>query len=200
MAFEGGSICYNIPYYRDYPIDRSIVAWQYVDRLVGRYFEEFGIVIHREFFGVLTGTLVPPCIAIATGILEGLLAAAQGVRAVAIGFAETGCRAQDIATLRSIPKLAKRYFDAFGFGTMHVGAVFNQYMAAFPLMNSKARELIVGSATTAKLGGATRILTKTAVEAVKIPSLADNMEGIALNLQGFGEAGESRYRRGRGCR
>lgn len=188
MAFEGGSICYNIPYYREYPLDRSITAWQYIDRLVGRYFDDYGLVIHREFFGVLTGTLVPPCIAIATGILECLLAAGQGVRAVAVGFAETGCRAQDVAALRSIPGLVKRYLDGYGFSGVHVGAIFNQYMAAFPLVNSKARDLIVGSGTTAKLGGATRILTKTAVEAVKIPSLADNLEGVALNLQGFGEA------------
>lgn len=189
-AYEGGSICYNIPYYPDYPIEASIPVWQYVDRLCGRYFEEFGIVIHREFFGVLTGTLVPPSIAIATGIAEAILAAQQGVRAVAIGFAETGARYQDVATLRIIRKVSQRYLKSFGFDKVQVGAIFNQYMAAFPLQLDKARSLIEGSGTTAQLGRATRMLTKTAVEAIKIPNLADNLEGIALNIKGIRAAEE----------
>lgn len=190
-AFEGGAICYNIPYYRDYPLERAIPAWQYVDRLAGRYHDDFGVVVHREFFGVLTGTLVPPAIAIATGVLESLLAARQGVKAVAIGFAETGCRFQDIAALRSIQPLARKYLDAYGYTKVAVGAIFNQYMAAFPLVQSKARDLITASAATAKLGRATRMLTKTAVEAIKIPSLADNLEGLALNHRGIEEGSNS---------
>ena len=47
-SFEGGAICYNIPYYRDYPLNESIEAWQYVDRLTGWYHEKFGIVLAIE--------------------------------------------------------------------------------------------------------------------------------------------------------
>ena len=36
-AFEGGAICYNIPYYSDYQLAHSIPVWQYVDRLTGLY-------------------------------------------------------------------------------------------------------------------------------------------------------------------
>lgn len=187
-AFEGGSICYNMPYFRDYPLENSIRKWQYVDRLCGIYYEKFNIVIHREFFGVLTGTLISPCIAVATGILEALLAAEQGVKCVALGFAETGSRAQDMATIHCIKKMAREYLDNFGYKDVIVSAIFNQYMAAFPLMLDKAKELIIGSAETSRLAGATRILTKTAVEAFKIPTMADNIEGLTLNHKGVNNA------------
>jgi methylaspartate mutase epsilon subunit len=59
--FEGGGVSYNIPYARDIPLDLSIYHWQYVDRLCGAYAEN-NIIINREMFGPLTGTLVPPCI------------------------------------------------------------------------------------------------------------------------------------------
>src|SRR5205814_4761912 len=73
-AFEGGAICYNIPYYKDYPLAESIARWQYVDRLTGRYHSRFGIALDREFFGTLTGTLIAPSIAIASDLLESVLA------------------------------------------------------------------------------------------------------------------------------
>ncbi|MBM3546841.1 MAG: methylaspartate mutase subunit E [Alphaproteobacteria bacterium] len=187
-GFEGGAICYNIPYYKDYPLAEAIARWRYVDRLTARYHDAFGLTLHREFFGVLTGTLVPPCIAIATGVLESVLAAQQGVRAVAIGYAEQGCRAQDVAALRMIPKLAKRILANFGFASVAVGAVFHQYMAAFPAQPGKARQLIRASGTSARLGKATRLLTKTAAEAIRIPSLNDNIEGLSLTLAGIADA------------
>ncbi len=187
-AFEGGGICYNMPYFRDYPLEDSIRKWQYVDRLCGQYYEKYNITLHREFFGVLTGTLVPPCIAVATGILEALLAAEQGVKCVALGFAETGSRYQDIATIHCIKKHARQYLDEFGYKDVMVSAIFNQYMAAFPLMLDKAKELIIGSAETSSLAGSTRILTKTAVEAFKIPTMADNIEGLSLNHKGVKNA------------
>lgn len=56
--FEGGGISYNIPYAKSVSVERSLLDWQYVDRLCGIYAEN-GIIINREMFGPLTGTLVP---------------------------------------------------------------------------------------------------------------------------------------------
>jgi hypothetical protein len=36
-AFEGGELSYNLPYFRDYPIEHSVRRWRYVDQLAGRY-------------------------------------------------------------------------------------------------------------------------------------------------------------------
>src|SRR5690554_1629640 len=65
---EGGGISYNIPYAKNISLADSIYYWQYCDRLVG-FYEEQGIHINREPFGPLTGTLVPPSIAITIGII-----------------------------------------------------------------------------------------------------------------------------------
>lgn len=189
-AYEGGPICYNIPYYRDYPLATSIQRWQYVDRLIGLYEQEYGVRIEREYFGVLTGTLIPPSLAIATGVLESLLALAQGVRCVGIGWAEQGCRRQDIAVIRAIPKVAREIFDRLGYANVAVHTCFHQYMAAFPELPTKAEELIYQSAITGTMAGAPRIITKTPVEAFKIPSLSDNLAGLALSIRGAAQAEE----------
>ena len=184
-AFEGGAICYNIPYYNDYQLTESIPVWQYVDRLTGLYYERFGIVLDREFFGVLTATLIPPCLAIATGILESLLAVQQGVRCVSIGYAEQGNRIQDVAAIRTINKVAPDIIQNAGFDGIQVNSIFHQYMAAFPPLPHLAEEMIKESAVTAALSGATRMLTKTPVEAYKIPTMRDNIEGLLLNFSGI---------------
>lgn len=58
-SYEGGGISYNLPYCKNVPLERTILDWQYVDRLTGLY-EENGVSINREPYGPLTGTLVPP--------------------------------------------------------------------------------------------------------------------------------------------
>jgi methylaspartate mutase epsilon subunit len=184
-AFEGGAICYNIPYYRDYPLSESIFNWQYVDYLTGLYQKKFDIVLDREFFGVLTGTLIPPSIAIVTDILEALLAINQGVKCVSLGYAEQGNRIQDIAAIRSLRNLATKIIHNLGHHDVQINTVFHQYMAAFPQDISKAEELISESATTANLSGATRILTKSPIEAFSIPTLKENLRGITLTMQGI---------------
>ncbi|MCA1635268.1 MAG: hypothetical protein LC802_16650 [Acidobacteria bacterium] len=148
-SFEGGAICYNLPYYKDYPVDESIRAWQYVDRLTGLYHELFGIKLDREFFGTLTATLIPPSIAIAVDILEAILAVRQGVKCVSLGYAEQGNR---------------------------------------PESQQNAERLIHQSAASAALSGATRVIIKTAAEAIKIPTMEDNVHAIGLVMRGTSEA------------
>jgi len=183
-SFEGGAICYNIPYYKDYPLDQSIKVWQYVDRLTGLYDERFGIRLDREFFGTLTATLIPPSLAIVVNILEAILAIRQGVRCVSLGYAEQGHRIQDIAAMRMLRCLAEEIIRRLGYRDVQVNTVFQQYMAAFPESQTRAEELIHQSAITASLSGATRTIVKTPAEASGIPVLADNLRGISLAMSG----------------
>jgi methylaspartate mutase epsilon subunit len=183
-SFEGGAICYNIPYYKDYPLDESIRRWQYVDRLTGLYFERYGIRLDREFFGTLTATLIPPSLAIATNILETLLAIQQGVKCVSLGYAEQGNRIQDVAAIRILGQMAEETVRNLGYKDIQINTVFQQYMAAFPDVPSRAEQLIYQSAVTASLSGATRVIIKTPAEAYKIPVLADNLHGLNLVMMG----------------
>jgi methylaspartate mutase epsilon subunit len=187
-SFEGGPISYNLPYFKAYPVDEAIRHWQYVDRLTGLYHDEYGIVLDREFFGPLTGTLVPPCVAIAVGILEAVLAVQQGVRCVSVGYGEGGHRVQDIAAVRLLRSLTHEILRNMGYAHVQVNTVFHQYMAAFPNDHRRAAELIFHSAVTAKLANVTRIINKTAVEALRIPSLEDNLGGIDLVRRGIAAA------------
>src|SRR6185503_2122937 len=189
-SFEGGAICYNIPYYKDYPLAESIRNWQYVDYLTGLYHKLFGIVLDREFFGTLTATLIPPCIAIVTNIIETLLAVRQGVKCVSLGYAEQGHRAQDIAAIRMMSKMASEILGHMGYRDVQLNTVFYQYMAAFPPTQDRADELIRNSAITAARSGATRMIGKTPVEAFRIPTLTDNITGIELINSGIATAAE----------
>jgi methylaspartate mutase epsilon subunit len=187
-SFEGGAICYNIPYYRDYPLDQSIKAWQYVDRLTGLYHEKFGIVLDREFFGTLTATLIPPCLAIVVNVIQAVLAVKQGVKSVSLGYAEQGNRLQDVAAIRVLGRVADRVLKNLGHKDVAVSTVFHQYMAAFPETQQRSRELIYNSAITAVLSGATRVIVKTCVESLRIPTVADNADAINLVRTGVADA------------
>lgn len=187
-AFEGGAICYNIPYYRDYPLDESIKAWQYVDRLTGWYHEKFGIVLDREFFGTLTATLIPPCLAIVVNVIQAVLAVKQGVKSVSLGYAEQGNRIQDVAAIRVLARVADRVLKNLGYKDVAISTVFHQYMAAFPETQKRSRELIYNSAITAALSGSTRVIVKTCVESVRIPTVADNADAINLVRTGVADA------------
>lgn len=187
-AFEGGPICYNIPYHKDLPLSCSIARWKYVDRLTGTYSDRYGIRIDREFFGVLTATLIPPCIAIAIDVIEMLLAVGSGVRSVSLGYAEQGNRTQDVAAVRVLRMVAEWLLRQLGHSDVDVFTVFHQYMAAFPADRGRSAQLIRASAGTAALAGATRLLVKTAVEGTGIPTLDENLDGMSNVLLGIREA------------
>jgi methylaspartate mutase epsilon subunit len=189
-SFEGGAICYNIPYYKDYPLAESIRKWQYVDYLTGLYHKLFGVVLDREFFGTLTATLIPPCIAIVTNILETLLAVRQGVKCISLGYAEQGHRSQDIAAIRMMGEMTSEILGNMGYKDVQLNTVFHQYMAAFPPTQDRADELIRNSAITAARSGATRMIGKTPVEAFRIPTLTDNIMGIELIHSGLATASD----------
>ncbi|MBV9447531.1 MAG: cobalamin-dependent protein [Streptosporangiaceae bacterium] len=179
-AFEGGALSYNLPYFSDYPVREALERWQYVDRLAGHYHAEHGITIDREFFGVLTACLVPPCIAVAVNVFEALLAAEAGVKSVTLGYAEQGNRAQDLAAVRVMRAVTQSYLAVRGLTDVSVEVVWHQYMGPFPRSATKAWELLVGSAVTAARSEAVRLMLKTDVEAVRIPDVRDN--GAALVL------------------
>ncbi|PKM43529.1 MAG: methylaspartate mutase subunit E [Firmicutes bacterium HGW-Firmicutes-8] len=181
-AFEGGGISYNIPYAKDVPLSRSISDWQYVDRLIG-FYEENGVSINREPFGPLTGTLVPPSISNAVGIIEALLAAEQGVKSISLGYGQCGNLIQDIAALRSLKEQAEEYMTRFGYGTAVITTVFHQWMGGFPQDESKAYGVISWGAATAALAKATKVIVKTPHEAIGIPTKEANAAGIQTTKQ-----------------
>ncbi len=181
-AFEGGGISYNIPYTKNVPLEVSLRNWQYVDRLIGLY-EDAGIRINREPFGPLSGTLVPPCISHAVGIIEGLLALEQGVRSISLGYGQCGNLYQDVAALNTLRELGNDYFKSAGYENYELTTVLHQWMGGFPENEAKATAVISWGAVVAVLGRATKTITKTPHEALGIPTREANIQGLNATRQ-----------------
>ncbi len=179
---EGGGISYNIPYSKRVPLEKSIRDWQYCDRIVGLYAEE-GIIINREPFGPLTGTLVPPFISHCVAITEGLLALEQGVKCVTLGYGQAGNLNQDIAAIHSLRELGHQYFQAAGFDDYKLSTVFHQWMGGFPTNEAQAYSVIALGATAAGLAGATKVIVKTPHEAAGVPTKEANKQGLEATRQ-----------------
>lgn len=181
-SYEGGGISYNLPYCKNIPMERTIRDWQYVDRLTGLY-EEMGVSINREPYGPLTGTLVPPCISHAAAIIEALLAAEQGVKNITVGYGQCGNLVQDIAAIRTLEELADEYLQKYGYKDVQVTTVLHQWMGGFPADEAKAFGVISSGSLTASLAKATKVIVKTPHEAVGIPTMEANAQGLRCTKQ-----------------
>ncbi|MBU3188561.1 methylaspartate mutase subunit E [Clostridium bowmanii] len=174
---EGGGISYNIPYAKNASLKKSMLDWQYCDRLVG-YYEQQGISINREPFGPLTGTLVPPSTSNAVAIIETLVAAEQGVKNVTVGYGQCGNLIQDVAAIRALEEQCHEYLKANGYNDVYVTTVMHEWMGGFPEDEAKAFGVIATGAAAAALAGATKVIVKTPHEAVGIPTKEANAMGI----------------------
>ena len=181
-SYEGGGISYNLPYCKNVPMEKTIRDWQYVDRLTGLY-EEMGVSINREPYGPLTGTLVPPCISHAVAIIEALLAAEQGVKNITVGYGQCGNLVQDIAAIHTLEELTNEYLKKYGYNDVVVTTVLHQWMGGFPADEAKAFGIISSGALTASLARATKVIVKSPHEAVGIPTMEANAQGLRCTKQ-----------------
>jgi methylaspartate mutase epsilon subunit len=181
-SYEGGGISYNIPYAKNVTLETTIRDWQYVDRLTGLY-EEMGVSINREPFGPLTGTLVPPCISHAVAIIESLLAAEQGVKNITVGYGQCGNLVQDVSAIRTLEELTEEYLKEYGYDDVVVTTVLHQFMGGFPPDEAKAFGVISWGSAAGALAKATKIIVKTPHEAMGIPTMEANAQGLRCTKQ-----------------
>ena len=181
-SYEGGGISYNIPYAKNVTLEQTIKDWQYVDRLTGLY-EEMGVSINREPFGPLTGTLVPPCISHAVAIIESLLAAEQGVKNITVGYGQCGNLVQDVSAIRTLEELTEFYLKDNGYNDVVVTTVLHQFMGGFPPDEAKAFGVISWGSAAGALAKATKIIVKTPHEAMGIPTMEANAQGLRCTKQ-----------------
>jgi methylaspartate mutase epsilon subunit len=181
-SFEGGGISYNIPYAKNVSLEKTIRDWQYVDRLTG-FYENAGISINREPYGPLTGTLVPPCVSHAVAILESLLAAEQGVRNITVGYGQCGNLVQDVAAIKVLSSLTEEYLNRYRYDSVVVTTVLHQWMGGFPHDEPKAYAVIGWGSAVAALAHATKVIVKTPQEAIGVPTMEANAQGLRCTRQ-----------------
>lgn len=194
-SIEGGFICYLFPYDKSTSPVETLQYWKYIDKLAQWYLKHYNVVVNREYFGALTCCLIEPTIPICINIVQSLLSARAGVKCISVGIAEQGNRSQDIAAIRVLDKLTREYLAKYGIHDCTVSTVYHQYMSAFPTDIAKARNIITNSSITCTLARATRIMTKTPVESIHIPTKEDNAEGLDLTRKGIEQASSITFNR-----
>jgi methylaspartate mutase epsilon subunit len=177
---EGGGLCYCLPYSRSYPIDRALLNWQYVDRLCALTSTNQR-PIHRESFGALTATMVPPFMVVVIQILELLLAVEQGIKSFSVSFSQTGSIIQDLATANALRQVAEHQLIKIGYENVDVRIVYHQWMGAFPHDRIQSEAIIAQGSFIAALCNADKVVIKTRTEALGIPDIQSNMDAVYLS-------------------
>lgn len=184
-ATEGGPISYCLPYSR-VPLRESIDAWASTCDMLAAA-AEHGTRAHLESFGGnMLGQLCPPSMLLAITILEGIFSQRHGLSSISLSYAQGTHAAQDVSALIALKRLADHFLVG---ASVHI--VFYTFMGYFPSTTRGARDLIEASARIAVHGGAERIIVKTSAEAIRIPSIEDNVHAMNWVRRAAANAGSS---------
>jgi methylaspartate mutase epsilon subunit len=178
-GFLGSGIAYTTSYTKEYRIEDGIRNYQYLDRLAALY-ARHGVVLHRRQPGFLTGTNIPPCIAIAIAVLDCLLAAAQGVKQYGLELAQTLHLVQDAAAIAVCEEMAQEYLRRRGVDDVETPITSLHWMGAWPHDEAQCAALVAYGGTLAAVGGAVSVTTKSTHEALGIPTPQANAEGLRM--------------------
>ena len=157
-------------------ISETLKNVQFTARMIGWY-EERGvsIVCHSEGYA---GSLCPPYITVASDIIEMLLAAEQGVINHDVMYAAQHCIVQDVAALKVLSKLADSYLKKYGYRG-NITTSLNTFQEVSPPDQARTLADILLNVMSAKWGGVTRIMGKSADEGLGMPT----KEGQAMSMR-----------------
>ncbi len=178
-GYLGSGVAYTTSYTKDVTLEQGIRNYQYLDRLTTLY-QSRGVELHRRQPGFLTGTNIPPSIAIMTCVLDALLAAAQGVRNYGLELGQTLHLVQDAAAIRTCGSLCQEYLQRSGYDDMFTPVTSLHWMGAWPQDEAQAAALVAYGGTLAAIGGAVSVTTKSTHEAFGIPTPEANAEGLRM--------------------
>ncbi|HEY8624282.1 MAG TPA: methylaspartate mutase subunit E, partial [Casimicrobiaceae bacterium] len=178
-GYLGSGIAYTTSYIKELSIEDGIRNYQYLDRLAAMY-HEHGVELHRRQPGFLTGTNIPPSIAIIICVLDCLLAAAQGVKNYGLEMGETLHLIQDAAAVAICRELCQEYLAKKGHHDVFTPVTLLHWMSAWPQDEAQAAAIIGYGGTLAAISGAASVTTKSTHEAFGIPTPKANAEGLRM--------------------
>ncbi|MBL1066379.1 methylaspartate mutase [Streptomyces sp. 7-21] len=168
-ATEGGPVSYCLPYSR-VPLPDATEAWEECCRILADVPE----TVHLESFGgCMLGQLCPPGLLVALSILEGMFFREHGVRSISLSYAQQTHPDQDMEALAALRRLASEWL-----GDMDWHVVLYTYMGVYPRTSVGAFRMLEDSARLAVRSGTERLIVKTAVEAHRIPTIAENVDAL----------------------
>jgi len=172
-------VAYTTSYIKELSIEEGIRNYQYLDRLSAMYLEH-GVELHRRQPGFLTGTNIPPCIAIIVCIVDLLLAVEQGVKNYGLEMGETLHLVQDAAAVKACKELCQEYLQLKGHKDIFTPVTLLHWMGAWPHDEAQAAAMVSYGGTLAAISGAASVTTKTLHEAFGIPTPKANAEGLRM--------------------
>ncbi|PZH02860.1 methylaspartate mutase [Streptomyces sp. NTH33] len=173
-ATEGGPVSYCLPYGRT-PLVDSVRNWQEACEQLAALRAE-GAEPHLESFGgCMLGQLCPPGLLVAISALEGVFFHRAGLRSISLSYTQQTSPEQDRQAVRALRRLAAELLPDTDW---HV--VVYTYMGVYPRSPHGARALLERSAELAIRAGADRLIVKTAAEAHRIPTVAENVEALRV--------------------
>ncbi|SOB81293.1 methylaspartate mutase [Streptomyces sp. 1331.2] len=171
-ATEGGPVSYCLPYSRT-PLSEAVASWRTACRMLARA-QGGGRVPHLESFGgCMLGQLCPPSMLVALSVLEGVFFARHGLRSVSLSYAQQTSAEQDREAVAALRALADELLPGID---RHL--VVYAYMGVYPGSRAGALRLLEAAARLSVESGAARLIVKTAAEAHRIPTIADNVEAL----------------------
>lgn len=176
-GYLGSGLAYTSSYTKQLSIEQGIRNYQYLDRLAALY-GEHGVDLHRRQPGFLTGTNIPPCIAILTCIIDALLAAGQGVKNYGLELGQTLHLVQDAAAIKMARVLTQEYLCRLGYEDIFTPVTSLHWMGAWPYDEAQCEALVAYGGTLAAIGGAVSVTTKSSHEAFGIPTPQANAAGL----------------------
>jgi len=182
ITYLGDSTLHRTIAYRKLDcLDEAILKSQYTSRLIGMYIEQGAEIWNYARTGY-TGTMVPPCLQIVTGIFEAFVAAEQGIKNFSLCCSQSGNIFQDIAVLDLYPSIAEEYLGKHGYN-INFCTEYSHYTAAFPPDKAKAFAIIDVGTLTAVLGKATIIMIKSTEEGFSLPRAQAQIEAMRATKQ-----------------
>ncbi|GAA1988432.1 FAD/NAD(P)-binding protein [Kitasatospora viridis] len=173
-ASEGGPVSYCLPYSR-LPLTESVPAWADASRELVAGAAALGARAHLETFGgCMLGQLCPPSLLIALSLLEAMFFVQNGLTSISLSYAQQTNAVQDIEALAALRDLAADHLPP----AVDRHLVLYTYMGVHPRTEGGARLLLEDSARIAVRGGAHRLIVKTAAEAHRIPTVAENVAAL----------------------
>ena len=171
-ATEGGPISYCLPYGRT-PIRDTVRAWADACRRFSDM-RGAGVEPHLESFGgCLLGQLCPPSLLVAMSVLECMFFAQHGIRSVSLSYAQQTNADQDAEAIAALHALSAELLPDI---SSHI--VLYVYMGLYPSTEAGALGLVTDAARLAARTGCARLIVKTAAEADRIPTIAENVTAL----------------------
>jgi methylaspartate mutase epsilon subunit len=185
-ATEGGPVSYCLPYGRT-PLSESVRNWEMSCELFAQL-RDTGMEPHLETFGgCMLGQLCPPSQLVAISVLEALFFVQHGIRSVSVSYAQQTDPTQDREAIAALRRLCGELLPAIDW---HV--VVYAYMGLYPETLDGAYRLLGQAAELAVVGGAQRLIVKTASESRRIPTIDENVRALEYAAWAAGRAPSAR--------